>query len=159
MKAICMNTNGVNKYGGRTARYNSFHDNKKNLIGAIADMEAHDHITATMFSEYINENTPIIAVDGNISLECLNRISQLTKLKSIPIFYEPTSSAKCAQVLKMNDPSAIKFISPNSYELQLLDETISNMHNLEKTSDLSILNNDEFKSLVFSKNGCSIAND
>jgi hypothetical protein len=150
MKAICMNTNGVNRYNGRTARYNSFHDNKQKLIGAIADMQAHDHIKPNMFEECINENTPLIAVDGNISLECLNRLSELSIRHSIPMFYETTSSMKCDKVLKMNNLSQIKFISPNSYELELLNKAVSNMHNLEKTYDLSIYHNDEFKKLTLS---------
>jgi pseudouridylate synthase / pseudouridine kinase len=70
MQDLSMDCSAIVKVGESTAKYNAFLDKTGSLIGAVADMNAHDFITPEMVADAIQSNTPIVAMDANISIEC-----------------------------------------------------------------------------------------
>ncbi|KAI1315821.1 hypothetical protein EDD11_000316 [Mortierella claussenii] len=110
--------------GARTATYTAIHDSTGNLFSAIADMDVFELLPPSMVESAIIKHKPrTICFDGNISTDCMRTILETSRQHNIQTFFEPTSVAKCARPLdsSMLDvllSGALRFASPNEYELQ-----------------------------------------
>lgn len=96
----------------------------------LGNMEIHGNITPkhVEMHEELLQKTPLIIMDGNLSVQTMECILQLAKKYNKPVFFEPTDMRISGKPFKLSQSlrHQIKFISPNIYELKQIVETITN---------------------------------
>ncbi|KAG2219736.1 hypothetical protein INT45_007775, partial [Circinella minor] len=121
--------------------YNAIHSNSGQLIAAVADMDIFDIIDSDkveknfLFDKRIDmvkailhsEKTSLVCFDGNITAKIMATIAETSVQLGIPVFFEPTSVPKSLKIFEQPSTAitsgAIKFVSPNQYELEAMSET------------------------------------
>lgn len=107
----------------RTAVYNALLDSNGGLIAAGADMnilkEAHLDI-----DKFIDPQTPMVCMDGNLTVESALRVLDACERHFVPLFFEPTSVPKATRIfseilprLRSSKRNVLSYISPNEDEL------------------------------------------
>uniref|UniRef100_W8C0I5 Pseudouridine-metabolizing bifunctional protein C1861.05 n=1 Tax=Ceratitis capitata TaxID=7213 RepID=W8C0I5_CERCA len=95
----------------------------------LANMEIHDNITPETIqqSEELLRSAPIVLMDGNLSLETMERTLRLAHKYQRPVFFEPTDMRIAQKPFNLAKTltKQIKFISPNIYELRTIVEAIT----------------------------------
>ncbi|KAG9222759.1 hypothetical protein CCMSSC00406_0004673 [Pleurotus cornucopiae] len=121
-----LRTDGLVKCPGRTSVCNMTFDGKGHLISGVADMEVIAELNEDKIANAIAETMPsIVALDGNLKPNLINRVVDLCSSRGIHIFFEPTSLTKATAILPavtQNDlrtpgDKAKISISPNLLEL------------------------------------------
>jgi pseudouridylate synthase / pseudouridine kinase len=102
----------------RTATYCAVNARDGNLDTAVADM--------SIFSESFAPDAPrlaaalrsakILCVDANLSAARIGALVRLAQQRSVPVWYEPVSVAKCVKILP-DVLAGVSYISPNADEL------------------------------------------
>ncbi|KAF7728144.1 hypothetical protein EC973_006659 [Apophysomyces ossiformis] len=107
--------------------YNALHSNDGQLIAAVADMDIFQQLDSSQITTILeNEQPDLVCFDGNISSELMCDIAKKCKMLNVPAFFEPTSVPKS---LKLFDhpatvsSGAVRYISPNQFELEVMSET------------------------------------
>lgn len=112
-----LDSNRSNAHG--TAVYNAIHDEKGDLVIGIADMnifkEINPHYIKTLAGSI--ENAQLIVVDGNIPIDSFAILGNICRHYKKPIFFEPTSDAKCLLPFHAESLDQIAIMKPNISEL------------------------------------------
>ena len=117
LSKIKMDVQAIKQIKHTTAKYNAMLDAKGNLITAVADMRIHDEIKSQDVAEYIQSEKPsVVAVDGNVSVECLDELTTLCFKHKIPLVFEPTSISKGQKAFYTTIPHLISCITPDRHE-------------------------------------------
>ncbi|KAI7851841.1 Ribokinase-like protein [Circinella umbellata] len=111
-----------------TAVYNAIHSHSGQLIAAVADMDIFDIIDSDKIKTTLHSEKPsLVCFDGNITAKIMATIAETSVQLGIPVFFEPTSVPKSLKIFEQPftgiTSGAIKFISPNQYELEAMSET------------------------------------
>ncbi|ORZ11350.1 Indigoidine synthase A like protein-domain-containing protein [Lobosporangium transversale] len=121
--------------GSRTATYTALHDATGNLLSAVADMDVFELLPSVKVKEAIIKHNPkVVCFDANLSVECIRTILETCHKCDIKTFFEPTSVAKCIRPLHLSMfdtllDGALRFASPNEYELQEMAASARNLIN------------------------------
>ncbi|RKP05193.1 Ribokinase-like protein [Thamnocephalis sphaerospora] len=111
-----------------TAIYNAIHAPDGQLHVAVADMHIFDEMSPEKVVAAIRRARPsLVCFDGNIPASCMRALAVECATAKIPAVFEPTSIPKSLKILQ--DPhilgsGGIRYITPNHYELEALDEAI-----------------------------------
>jgi pseudouridine-5'-phosphate glycosidase/pseudouridine kinase len=88
----------------------------------VGDMFIHEKITADhiLKHKHLCQETPLIVMDSNLSIEAIETILKLAKEYKKPVFFEPTDVYLAKQPFELPKElyQQIKFISPNLQELK-----------------------------------------
>ncbi|CDH57494.1 indigoidine synthase a-like protein [Lichtheimia corymbifera JMRC:FSU:9682] len=128
--------------GHGTAVYNALHSGDGQLVAAIADMDIFDKMDS---SEVVNtlraERPAIVCFDGNIPTDTMGSISTLCAEMDIPVLFEPTSVPKSLKIFSDSTLAtrAIRFTTPNQYELEAMSETAKTTMPATSSDDTSLL--------------------
>ncbi|KAF9496150.1 hypothetical protein BDN71DRAFT_1469138 [Pleurotus eryngii] len=121
-----LRTDGLVKCPGRTSVCNMIFDGKGHLVSGVADMELIAELNEDKIANAIADTMPsIVALDGNLKPNLINRVVDLCSNRGIHIFFEPTSLTKATAILpavtqndlRTPDDKARISISPNLLEL------------------------------------------
>ncbi|KAI9264049.1 Ribokinase-like protein [Phascolomyces articulosus] len=127
LKAIGMSTQFIQCIPNHpTAVYNAIHSKSGELIAAVADMDIFDTVDPIMIDKIVHTEEPsLVCFDGNITAKTMSKITAKSVQLGIPVFFEPTSVPKSLKIFERDiiTSGAIKFISPNQFELEAMSET------------------------------------
>ncbi|KAM9991480.1 hypothetical protein ACTFIZ_004880 [Dictyostelium cf. discoideum] len=113
-----LSSNGVGiKVGSKTAIYNAIMNDRGDLAVAIAQMDIFDEITPSYISKFDLTSSKLLVFDGNIPIESMTYLAQLSRSKGIKLWFEPTSVYKSSKIVESFILSSITYISPNRDEL------------------------------------------
>ncbi|KAJ3183475.1 hypothetical protein HDU87_006794 [Geranomyces variabilis] len=112
-----------------TAIYNAFLRSDGDLLAAVADMRIHAHIRAEDARKAIREfRPPVVAIDGNLSEECVMTVLETCAEDGIPVLFEPTSEPKAVSFFTLAPPellaASLRYTTPNTGELTAIFATI-----------------------------------
>uniref|UniRef100_A0A1I8NUG8 Carbohydrate kinase PfkB domain-containing protein n=1 Tax=Stomoxys calcitrans TaxID=35570 RepID=A0A1I8NUG8_STOCA len=109
-------------------------DRTGNCKLCLANMEIHKSISPQLIKKHEQEfiTTPLVVIDGNLSLDAMQSVLELSRKYKKPVFFEPTDMLIAGKPFQLSPEISqqIRFISPNVYELKaivekLTDQTIS----------------------------------
>ncbi|KAJ3157569.1 hypothetical protein HDU86_003221 [Geranomyces michiganensis] len=105
-----------------TAIYNAFLRSDGDLLAAVADMRIHAHIRGADARKAIRESRPpVVAIDGNLSEECVMAILETCAEDGIPVLFEPTSEPKAVSFFTLAPApllaASLRYTTPNTGEL------------------------------------------
>lgn len=128
--------------GKRSAVYSSMHDEKGELLAAVADM---DILEASIAVEHFNKHTDniqgsgIVFLDGNISSDVMRAICTAAHAKRLTVFHDPTSVAKCSKAIDSGCLHLIDWLKPDESEMwEMAQSYISkNMDTSRVLSDIA----------------------
>ena len=85
-----------------TSNYLAIHNNNGELVVGIADMKILQYITANYIQSLAGSirNTSLVVIDANLSPESFQTVINLASTYNVPVFYEPTSDAKCCLAIQ-----------------------------------------------------------
>ncbi|KAI9484635.1 Ribokinase-like protein [Zychaea mexicana] len=111
-----------------TAVYNAIHSKSGQLIAAVADMDIFDALNSAKIDTILHTEKPaLVCFDGNLATNTMARLAATSAQLGIPVFFEPTSVPKSLKIFEQNgsvlSSGAIKFVSPNHFELEAMSET------------------------------------
>ncbi|KAI8593591.1 hypothetical protein BDZ88DRAFT_457109 [Geranomyces variabilis] len=111
-----------------TAIYNAFLRSDGDLLAAVADMRIHAHIRAADARRAIREfRPPVVAMDGNLSEECVMAVLETCAEDGIPVLFEPTSEPKAVSFFTLAPPellaASLRYTTPNTGELTAIFAT------------------------------------
>ncbi|KAF5275564.1 hypothetical protein FQA39_LY06676 [Lamprigera yunnana] len=122
---------GCTKYiyklsGHNTAQCNVIFDKGGECKILIGDMKIHQEITPKMIVNHKEDikRSPLLVLDGNLSLETLETVLKLASKYSVPVFFEPTDVPICSKPFSTNYWKIIKYITPNLIELKHIAKTL-----------------------------------
>ncbi|XP_073834207.1 uncharacterized protein [Musca autumnalis] len=103
-------------------------DKDGNCKLCLANMDIHKSISGKLVQlhEEDFQRSPLIIIDGNLSVEAMDSILSLAKRHNKPVFFEPTDMLIAGKPFELSQQQfqQIKFISPNVYELKTIAETL-----------------------------------
>jgi len=104
-----------------TAIYSATLDTDGELVVAVADMDVFAAVTPQyVMGDSITtliSNAEIVVVDGNFPVDTIRAICVSAHRHQVPIWFEPTSVAKCTKILKADTLNMLTYISPNRGEM------------------------------------------
>lgn len=71
----------------KSAIYHATHDHTGEMVAAVNDMTAIDHLTPEMLKKYLVQHeaeTSLIVFDANISVGCMKELCDFASSKNIP---------------------------------------------------------------------------
>lgn len=104
-------------------------DRLGNCKMCLANMDIHKSITPTIIAqnEQLIKNTPLIIMDGNLSISAIQEILKLSIRHNKPVLFEPTDMLIAGKPFQL-DPSIthpIRIITPNIFELKAIVEEMT----------------------------------
>ena len=103
-------------------------DKSGNCKICLANMEIHKSITPQVVREYEGDfkSTPLVIIDGNLSLNTVEKILELSLQYNKPVFFEPTDMLIAGKPFELNSTltQQIRIVTPNVYELKAIGEAI-----------------------------------
>ncbi|CAO3614001.1 unnamed protein product [Mucor fragilis] len=129
LKSISMNTEYIQTLANQpTAVYNALHSEDGQLVAAVADMNIFDAMDATKIVSILQHEKPdFVCFDGNITAQMMRSVATTCQALAIPALFEPTSvpkSLKLFQHAETITAQAVKYTSPNQFELEAMCDTI-----------------------------------
>lgn len=104
-------------------------DKEGNCKMCLANMEIHKSITPQLIKQHEQEfkNTPLVIIDGNLSVGTIEAILELCLQYNKPVFFEPTDMLIAGKPFELNATltQQIRFITPNVFELKAIVESIT----------------------------------
>lgn len=104
-------------------------DNMGSCKMCLANMEIHKSITPQVIKDHEQEfrSTPLVIIDGNLSVNTIETILELSLQYNKPVFFEPTDMLIADKPFELNTTltQQIRFITPNVYELKAIVESIT----------------------------------
>ena len=148
--------------GARTAQYVAVNDGKKDLVVAMADMNIlgrPELEQQSYWEELIRTSKPKwLVVDGNWSAKIMSAIFAAARANSIPVAYEPVSTAKAITLFDRAAPSVstkdcvpahtLSFATPNHFELQALHKSAQEQGYFESAEWWSVVDSFGLNSLA-----------
>ncbi|KAK3596357.1 hypothetical protein CHS0354_037075 [Potamilus streckersoni] len=131
-----------------TATYCAIMRESGELMFGIGDMDIHSHITPKYLSKFEKNfiEAPLVCIDGNISPDSIQYISDLCGHSKVPVFYEPTDIHKAAKPLLSSAYKHVTYTSPNFSELKVIFGLISSE---EIPSQIQDVDESELESVLF----------
>jgi len=130
----------------KTGTYMCIMDENKNANG-ISDMEIHEKIPISHFAKFEKEinNSKILGLDANLSIEVLNYLCEIGK--NCFITFDPISEEKTMKLLEKNLLARVSLLKGNKKQMKTLVNKITG--NNEELTDEKIIENLEnyFKKL------------
>ncbi|KAJ8321975.1 hypothetical protein KUTeg_000446 [Tegillarca granosa] len=122
-EAYCqhMDLIGVEKMANHsTATYCAVLKESGELMFGIGDMDIHNHISPSYVSKFEEDLAfaPLVCIDGNISTEAIEYITNLCQSYHVPVWFEPTDVHKAAKPLQTKVKKGLTYSSPNLNELR-----------------------------------------
>uniref|UniRef100_A0A1I8M1H9 Carbohydrate kinase PfkB domain-containing protein n=1 Tax=Musca domestica TaxID=7370 RepID=A0A1I8M1H9_MUSDO len=103
-------------------------DKNGNCKLCLANMDIHKTISGKLVEQHEQDfqKSPLIIIDGNLSVEAIDSILTLAKRHNKPVFFEPTDMLIAGKPFQLSQQQfrQIKCISPNVYELKTIVETL-----------------------------------
>ncbi|OAC97857.1 hypothetical protein MUCCIDRAFT_168016 [Mucor lusitanicus CBS 277.49] len=129
LKSISMNTEYIQTLANQpTAVYNALHSEDGQLIAAVADMNIFDAMDTTKIISILQHEKPsFVCFDGNITAQMMKSIAMTCQALAIPALFEPTSVPKSLKLFQHAETmmaQAVKYTSPNQFELEAMCDTI-----------------------------------
>eukprot|EP00026_Physarum_polycephalum_P003574 Phypoly_transcript_03587.p1 GENE.Phypoly_transcript_03587~~Phypoly_transcript_03587.p1 ORF type:complete len:627 (+),score=58.48 Phypoly_transcript_03587:523-2403(+) len=104
-----------------SAIYSATLDSNGELVVSVADMDIFTAITPKYIqSVSINAliaNAAMVVVDSNFPVDTIKTICDIAHRNGVPVWFEPTSIAKCTKILKADSLAMLTYISPNRGEM------------------------------------------
>ncbi|XP_061400047.1 uncharacterized protein LOC133335766 [Musca vetustissima] len=104
-------------------------DKNGNCKLCLANMDIHKSISGKLVEQHEEDfqKSPLIIIDGNLSVEAMGSILTLARRHDKAVFFEPTDMLIAGKPFKLSQQQyqQIKFISPNVYELKTIVETLT----------------------------------
>ncbi|XP_055339804.1 uncharacterized protein LOC129589226 isoform X1 [Paramacrobiotus metropolitanus] len=90
------------------------------LLGGLMNMSIHQMISPDYIHQHEEcvQESPMLILDGNLSLEALDCALEMAAKYRVPVFYEPTDINKATKAFLTSHWKEIAFLSPNIKELQ-----------------------------------------
>ncbi|KAL1491351.1 hypothetical protein ABEB36_011960 [Hypothenemus hampei] len=90
----------------------------------MGDMDIHKEISIDVLEndEDVIKGSPLMVMDGNLSLQTMDKALKIAEKYKIPVFYEPTDTAIARKPFQSLHWKSIKFITPNVAELMDISE-------------------------------------
>lgn len=88
-----------------TANYLAIHSHNGDLVAGIADMNVFQHISREYIRDHLAgaiRKAALIVLDANLSSESFSEALVVSSSYVVPVFFEPTSDAKCALPVVIN---------------------------------------------------------
>lgn len=109
----------------RSAVYNAIHGADGDLLYGVADMDVFEALSWQQVYEQNKlalDEAKLIVCDGNMSVNALQGLQEHSSATEIPVWFEPTSFAKCTRAMDSGLFSAMAttFTSPNAHELIIM---------------------------------------
>lgn len=126
MRALGLPIEDIATVSNPTAVYSCLLNPSGDLIAAVADMRALDALSgdrvASWLDKHLGAETPVVAVDGNVSIEGLRVLLARCSAAGVKVVFEPTSVVKSTRILDaMFGPGgangAPEIVTPNVDEL------------------------------------------
>ncbi|ODQ50005.1 hypothetical protein SAICODRAFT_10301 [Saitoella complicata NRRL Y-17804] len=128
MDKFGLDTSGVKIVEGEsTGRYTAVHDQHGELVVAIADMNAAEHIAAEDVAREIERAKPRwVCLDGNLSPDTIASTVKAGRASKANVFFEPTSAPKSGRLFSSTKTrlplGCISVAKPNTLELEAMFE-------------------------------------
>eukprot|EP01112_Ceratiomyxa_fruticulosa_P010361 TRINITY_DN273_c0_g1_i4.p1 TRINITY_DN273_c0_g1~~TRINITY_DN273_c0_g1_i4.p1 ORF type:complete len:683 (+),score=133.54 TRINITY_DN273_c0_g1_i4:588-2636(+) len=137
-KSLGLSTEGISfsqSFG--TAVFNGLMDEEGELVAAIADMKCFDELTPQLILQHKKslENVKIIVMDGNLPLQSMKTLAEISRDNSIPLIFEPTSVAKSVKPIQAGVFNELHYITPNIDELIAITTELGFKHSFSKEQD------------------------
>ncbi|XP_012264907.2 pseudouridine-metabolizing bifunctional protein C1861.05 isoform X2 [Athalia rosae] len=131
-----------------TARYMALVDIHGECQFGVGEMMAHKKISPSLIRKYKSQlgKATILVLDGNLPLETLSEVFNISAQFNIPVWYEPTDARKATKIFQNNEhwKSLLHFVSPNQNELLAIARYLE----IPVPSDSSSLNIDTVKNIT-----------
>lgn len=147
-EAYCqhMDLIGVEKMANHsTATYCAVLKESGELMFGIGDMDIHNHISPSYVSKFEEDLAfaPLVCIDGNISTEAIEYITNLCQSYHVPVWFEPTDVHKAAKPLQTKVKKGLTYSSPNLNELRsmytcLTGETVDGETDILEADEMSV---------------------
>ncbi|CAO0802352.1 unnamed protein product [Mucor circinelloides] len=129
LKSIYMNTEYIQTLKNQpTAVYNALHSEDGQLVAAVADMNIFDSMDTTRIVSILQHEKPnFVCFDGNVTAQMMKAIAIACQALAIPALFEPTSVPKSLKLFQHTETimaQAVKYTSPNQFELEAMCDTI-----------------------------------
>lgn len=112
-----------------TAVYSATLDQNGELVVAVADMDVFTTVTPQFIqSSRISSaiaTAPLVMIDGNFPVATIKAIVESAHHNKVPVWFEPTSVAKCTKVVQAEVLHKLTYISPNRLEMLALLKALS----------------------------------
>lgn len=105
--------------GKRSAVYASMHDERGELLTAVADMDILEtSIAVEHFNKHVGKlrDTDVVFLDGNLSRDVLSAICTVSHQKNLTVFHDPTSVSKCSKAVDAGCLAMIDWLKPDESE-------------------------------------------
>ncbi|XP_037818341.1 pseudouridine-metabolizing bifunctional protein C1861.05-like [Lucilia sericata] len=95
----------------------------------LANMEIHKSLTPKVIRQQEEQfkHTPLVVIDGNLSVNTIETILELSLQYNKPVFFEPTDMLIAGKPFELDTTltQQIRLITPNVFELKAIVETIT----------------------------------
>ncbi|KAJ3396657.1 hypothetical protein HDU92_002283 [Lobulomyces angularis] len=129
-----------------SATYNSILGPDGSLICAVADMDINNKICGAEASQKISELKPnIVALDGNLTENCLKNCLETCFSSKIHVLFEPTSVPKSVKIvnaysdLKAHKKNKIFLCTPNIFELKEMANAVKKASSGDSFDNMTVL--------------------
>ncbi|KAK4520028.1 uncharacterized protein ATC70_008156 [Mucor velutinosus] len=136
LKSISMNTEYIQTLANQpTAVYNALHSEDGQLVAAVADMNIFDAMDAIKASSLLCMMD--LSTNLDLAAQMMKSIAMACQALSIPALFEPTSVSKSLKLFQHAETTmaqAVKYASPNQFELEAMCNTIRSNPILSKAT-------------------------
>ncbi|XP_065362844.1 uncharacterized protein LOC135956320 [Calliphora vicina] len=104
-------------------------DKSGNCKMCLANMEIHKSITPQVIKQQkeLFKRTPLVIIDGNLGINTIEKILELSLQYNKPVFFEPTDMLIAGKPFELDTTltQQIRIVTPNVFELKAIVESIT----------------------------------
>ena len=126
-----------------TANYLAIHSHNGDLFAGIADMDVFQHISREYVRDHLAgaiRKAALIVLDANLSSESFNEVVAVSSSYLVPVFFEPTSDAKCTLPVLVNAINKVRVTIVHFFAFILYDMDYCNTNRAILYCRLMLLN-------------------